>query len=83
MKLYWIYLFVSVIHLVLQDHLAADLATMVNNYINVCPCAELSLPVCNSGKRGNDKEGTSQTHKEDLIKERYGLDGFSQPHFIS
>lgn len=73
---------VPVEHLVLQDHLAADLRAVVHDDVHVRPVAELPLPVGDGGERGDDEEGPSDPHVEDLVQKSDGLDGLSQTHFI-
>lgn len=46
---YTSYLLVSVKHLVLEDHLPADLGPVVHDDVHVCPRAKLSLPVGDGG----------------------------------
>lgn len=55
---------------------------MIHDDIHVRPGAKLSLPVGNSRQWGNDKEGSTDPHTENLIQKCDGLDGFSQSHFI-
>lgn len=69
-------------HLVLQDHLPADLRAVVHDDVHVCPCAKLPLPVGDGGQGSDDEEGASDPHVEDLVQEGDGLDGLSQTHFI-
>lgn len=76
------YLSVFVEHLVLQDHLPADLGAVVDDDVHVGPGAKLSLPVGDGGQWGNDEEGPSNPHVEDLIEKRDGLDCFSQSHLV-
>lgn len=86
MGLSWTYLthlIVSMVHLVLQDHLPADLTAVIDDDVQLGPRAKLSLPVGDGGKRGDDEEGSSQTHVEDLVQECDGLDGLPQAHFVS
>lgn len=71
------------VHLILLDHLPTDLAAVIDDGVHFSPCAELSLPVGDGGERGDDEEGSSQTHEENLIEKRDGLDGLPQPHLIS
>lgn len=47
---------ISVHHLVLLDHLPADLAAVVHDGIHFCPRPELSLPVGDGGEWGDDEE---------------------------
>lgn len=77
------HLFISVVRLILQDHLPTDLAAVIDNDVHFSPCAEFPLPVGDGGERGDDEEGSSQTHEENLKEERDGLDGLPQPHLIS
>lgn len=70
------------IHLVLQDHLPADLRAVIHNDVHVRPRAELPLPVGDGGQGGDDEEGPADPHAEDLVQEGDGLDGLSQTHFI-
>lgn len=76
------YLRVSVEHLVLQDHLPADLRAVIHDDVHVRPGAELPLPVCDGGQRGDDEEGPADPHAEDLVQKGDGLDGLSQTHLI-
>lgn len=76
------YLSFSVEHLVLQNHLPADLGSVVHDDVHVRPRAELPLPVGDGGQGGDDEEGASDAHAEDLEEERDGLDGFPQTHLI-
>lgn len=76
------YLWISVKHLVLQDHLPADLRAVIHDDIHVRPRAELPLPVGDGGEGGDDEEGPADPHVEDLIEKGDGLDGLSQTHFI-
>lgn len=55
---------------------------MVDDDVHVGPGAELSLPVGDGGQRGDDEEGPSNAHVEDLVEKRDGLDGFSQSHLV-
>lgn len=55
---------------------------MIHDDIHVRPGAKLPLPVCNGGQGGNDEEGASDPHTENLVQKGDGLDGLSQPHFI-
>lgn len=50
------HLFISVVHLILQDHLPTDLAAVIDDDVHFSPCAELSLPVGDGGERGDDEE---------------------------
>ena len=76
------YLRVPVVHLVLQDHLPADLGAVVHDDVHVGPRAELPLPVGDGGQRGYDEEGAADAHVEDLIQEGDGLDGLTQAHLV-
>lgn len=76
------YLRVSVKHLVLEDHLPADLGAVVHDDVHVGPRAELPLPVGDGGQRGDDEEGAADAHVENLVEEGDGLDGLPQPHLI-
>lgn len=76
------YLRVSVKHLILQDHLPADLRAVIHNDIHMRPRAKLPLPVGDGGQGGNDEEGAADPHAENLIQKGDGLDSFSQPHFV-
>ena len=76
------YLRVSVKHLILQDHLPADLRAVVHDDVHVRPRAELPLPVGDGGQGGDDEEGPTNPHAEDLVQKGDGLDGLSQTHFI-
>lgn len=76
------YLLVSVEHLVLQDHLAADLRAVVHNDVHVRPRAKLPLPVGDGGQRGDDEERPTDAHVEDFVQERDRLDCLPQTHFI-
>lgn len=76
------YLWVSVKHLVLQDHLPADLRAVIHDDVHVRPRAKLPLPVGDGGQGGNDEERAADPHVEDLIQKGDGLDGLSQPHLI-
>lgn len=49
LSFYTSYLLVSVKHLILEDHLPADLRPVVHDDIHVCPSAKLSLPVGDGG----------------------------------
>ena len=69
-------------HLVLQDHLPADLWAVVHDDVHVRPRAELPLPVGDGGQRGDDEEGPPNPHAEDLVEEGDGLDGLPQAHLI-
>lgn len=76
------YLGVPEIHLILLNHLPADHASMVHHNVQVSPCAELPLPVCDGGKGSYDQERASYTSQEDFIQECNGLNGFAKAHFI-
>lgn len=60
------YLRVSVKHLVLEDHLPADLRAVIHDDIHVCPCTKLPLPVGDGRQRGDDEEGSADAHVENL-----------------
>lgn len=74
---------ISVHHLILLDHLPADLAAMVHNGIHLCPRPELPLPVRDGGEWGDDKERAVDPPEENLREKCDGLDGFSKAHLIS
>lgn len=71
------YLRVSVEHLVLHDHLPADLRAVIHDDVHGRPHAKLPLPVGDGGQRGDDEEGAADSHAEDLEQEGDGLDGLS------
>lgn len=77
------HLLVLVVHLILVDHLAADLAAVVDNDVDLSPGAELPLPVGDGGKGGDDEEGSPQAHGKHLKEEGDGLDGLPQAHLVS
>lgn len=58
------HLCISVHHLVLLDHLPADLAAMVHNGVHLCPRPELSLPVGDGGERSDDEERAMDSPEE-------------------
>ena len=70
------YLRVSVHHLVLLDHLPADLAAVVHDGVHLCPRPELPLPVGDGGEWGDDEERAVDAPEEYFWKERDGLAGF-------
>lgn len=70
------HLCISIHHLVLLDHLPADLAAVVHNGVHLCPRSELPLPVSDGGERSDDEEGAVDSPEEDFWKECDGLDGF-------
>lgn len=76
------YLWVSVKHLILQDHLPAYLWAVVHNNVHVRPCAKLPLPVGDGGQRRDDEEGPANPHAEDLVEKGDGLNCLSQTHLI-
>ncbi len=49
-------LVIFAVHFILLDHLSTGQTAVVNNSIHICPGGKLSLPVCDSGQRGNDKD---------------------------
>lgn len=55
---------------------------MIDDHIKVGPSVELSLPVGNCGKWGNDEKGPFYAHTIDLLQERDGLYGLSQAHLV-
>ena len=77
-----LYLGVSVEHLVLQDHLPADLGAVVDNGVEGGPRAELPLPVGDGGEGCNDQEGPADAQAEHLVQEGDGLDGLPQAHLV-
>lgn len=70
------HLCISVHHLILLNHLPADLAAVVHDGIHLCPRPELPLPVSDGGERGNDEERAVDSPEEYFWKECDGLDGF-------
>lgn len=76
------YLSISVKHLVLEDHLPADLRAVIHDDIHVCPCTKLPLPVGDGGQRGDDEEGSTDVHVENLEQKSDWLNGLPQPHLI-
>lgn len=62
-----IYLCIPEIHLILLEHLPADHASMVDDYIEVGPSTELTLPVGNGGERSNNEEWPLDAHTIDLL----------------
>lgn len=64
------YLRVSVKHLVLEDHLPADLRAVIHDDIHGSPGAKLPLPVGDGGQGGDDEEGSADVHVENLKQER-------------
>lgn len=71
------YLWISVKHLILQDHLPADLWAVIDNDIHVCPGAKLPLPVGNGGQGSNDEKRATDPHAENLVEKGDGLNGLS------
>lgn len=71
----FVYLWVSVVHLIGLDGLAAGLAAVVDHHIELCPGPELSLPVWDGGERGDDQERPLNALHVNLIEECNGLDG--------
>lgn len=76
------YLSVFVKHLILQDHLPADLGSVVDDDVHVGPGAKLSLPVGDGGERRDDQEGPTNPHVEDLKQKCDGLNRLSQTHLV-
>lgn len=74
---FWLYLRVPVEHLVLQDHLSADLWAVIHDDVHVSPRPKLPLPVGDGGEGGDDEEGPPDSHAEDLEQEGDRLDGLS------
>lgn len=60
------HLCVPVHHLILLDHLPADLAAVVHDGVHLRPGAELPLPVRNGGEGCNDEEGAMDAHQKYL-----------------
>lgn len=78
-----VYLCVSVVHLISLDGLAAGLAAMVDDHVELCPSPELPLPVWDGGKWGNDQEWPLYALHVNLVEECDGLDGLSKTHLVS
>ncbi len=55
---------------------------MIHDNVHVCPRAKLPLPVGDGGQRGDDEEGATDPHVEDLVQKGDGLDGLSQTHLV-
>lgn len=60
------HLCVPVHHLILLDHLPADLAAVVHDGVHLRPGAELSLPVGDGGEGSDDEERAMDAHQEYL-----------------
>lgn len=79
----FVYLCVSVVHLVGLDGLPAGLAAVVDHHIELSPGPELSLPVGDGGEWGDHQEWPLNALHVNLIEECYGLDGLPKTHLIS
>lgn len=55
-------------HLILKNHLPADLRAVIYDDVHGSPRAKLPLPVGDGGERGDDEEGAANSHGEDLIQ---------------
>lgn len=76
------YLLILIQHLILLDHLPADLAAVVDDGIHLSPGAELALPVGDGGQGRDDEEWPPDPQQEYFVEERDGLDGLPQAHLI-
>lgn len=70
-----VHLFILAVHLVLLDHLSAGQAAVVDDSIHVGPGGELPLPVCDGGKRSDNKEWALDASSVYLREQCDGLDG--------
>ena len=75
-------LVVLVVHLVLGQHVAAGLTSVIHDDVHVRPQLEFPLPIGNGGEGGDHQKGAVDAVLKDAVQVGQALDGLAQPHFV-